>query len=218
MQPHPFSQLRQQYHQLVAQRNAGRLSPQQFNQMVAQLRAQDHTGAWWTIHPQTGGFLRYDGRQWVSATPPGGAPPARPPTAVRAATPVPAARPSRWRALIPFGGLILSISCGVLWMLYTTLRVGQNEPVDLLTPLIMIALPLGMWFFRKPIDQLMRPFEPLRNGIPRPMRIGAAFALPIVIGLVCSSTSSYGYGAMRWTVLISMVGAYILTYKTEAAT
>jgi len=97
------------------------------------------------------------------------------------------------------------------------LRIGENEPVDLLTPFIMVVLPLVFWFFSKSIDRTMDSFYARRDQLPRPLLIGAALALPFVLAVFLSSFSSAGYGAMRWTAFLSISGAYLLTRKRQVA-
>jgi RHS repeat-associated protein len=90
-----FKQYSDQYKQLLAQQKAGKISPQDFQAAVQQLRWQDGAGDWWTIDPIKGGFLRHDGSQWVAAKPPAAPPAAKsPPTPKQAPTPRPAAAPA----------------------------------------------------------------------------------------------------------------------------
>jgi hypothetical protein len=82
----------------------------------------------------------------------------------------------------------------------------------------MAGLPITLWVARKGIGRLLRPLEPYRSQIPRPLQFGIAFAIPIVLGLFLSTVRSSGYGAMRWTALLSIISAFILTRKPEVAT
>ena len=86
-----------------------------------------------------------------------------------------------------------------------------------MTPFILGGLPIGLWIFRKPIGVLLRPLEPIRRTIPRPVLLGAAFAVPVVLGVLFSSVTSYGYGAMRLSAIISILAAYVLSRKPERA-
>ncbi len=160
-----------------------------------QLRFQDGSGVWWTIDAENGAFLRFDGQRWVRAEPPRAAPTAR----------------KRGSRLIPFVGLIASTSCGLLWTMYTMLRLGQGESADYLTPFIMAGIPITLWMVSGPIDRILAPFQAMRQRLPRPLLLGAALALPIVLGLACTAFDSSGYGGMRWTALLSIVGAHVLT-------
>ena len=50
-----FDMLCGKYTSLVAQRNAGSLTPEQFTAAVQALRVLDGSGRWWTLDPTTGG-------------------------------------------------------------------------------------------------------------------------------------------------------------------
>jgi hypothetical protein len=207
----PFDDLKKKYKQLRSQYDDGKLSPDHFLAEVRQLRTQDSSGTWWAVNPKDGSFLRYDGSNWVLA---------KPLKAPRASTPpeLPFKLPelsSSLRPLLPFAGLILSTSCGVLWTLYTFIRVGQGEPADCMTPFILGGLPIALWVFRKPIGVYLRPLEPIRRTIPRPVLLGAAFAVPVVLGVLLSTITSYGYGAMRLSAFISILVAYVLSRRPE---
>ena len=191
-----------QYKYIRTLYDGGQITREKFFADVHQLQTQDEQGVWWCVDPGSGNLMRYDGNAWV----PEPASTVRPQTRQASST---------REKIMPFIGLILSVSCGGLWALYTTLRIGENEPVDCTTPLIMVLIPLGLGFFSKPIDQILNPLYRMRDNFPRPLLIGAAFALPFVLGIVCSSFSSSGYGAIRWTAIISILGAYILTRKQQ---
>ncbi len=206
-----FDELRRRYQQLLKQYEAGIFTPAQFMAEVQQLRTQDSTGTWWAINAEDGSFLRYDGSQWVAAKPP---------------TPIPKAAkgkstfklpelPSNLRPLFPIAGLILSTSCGVLWTLYSFIRVGQGEKADCMTVFILGGLPIALWIFRKQLGVLLRPLEPIRSTFPRPILMGVAFAIPVVLGVFFSSVTSYGYGAMRFSAIISILSAFVLTRRPE---
>jgi RHS repeat-associated protein len=74
-----FKQYSDRYKQLRAQQKTGKISPQDFQAAVQQLRWQDGAGDWWTIDPIKGGFLRHDGSNWVAAKPPSASPAAKSP-------------------------------------------------------------------------------------------------------------------------------------------
>jgi hypothetical protein len=61
------------YLTLKSQLDSGRISPDEFNRRVSELRFQDNTGTWWAISPSDGSWLRWNGTIWeppsVSGTP-----------------------------------------------------------------------------------------------------------------------------------------------------
>ncbi len=222
MPEYTVDQIRKRYAELLDRRNRGDLDQAQFVTQCHKLQARDPSGAWWTIDPQTGAYLRYDGVRWIPGTPP--STPAPTPTAQPrqravekdADVSVKPASSAR-RFLVPVAGVVLSSSCGLLWTLYSLLRIGQGERADFLTFFIMAGLPVTLWLARKGFNRLLRPLEQYRRQLPRPLLFGAAFAVPIVLGLFLSTVQSSGYGAMRWTALISIISAFVLTRKPEVA-
>ncbi|MFN8516197.1 MAG: hypothetical protein U0232_29440 [Thermomicrobiales bacterium] len=58
-----YGRLRQAY-------NSGQLGGQDFAQRVQQIQVRDSGGSYWAIDGATGGWLRYDGSNWVPGQPP----------------------------------------------------------------------------------------------------------------------------------------------------
>jgi hypothetical protein len=76
-----FGEAESKYFELKGRLDAGALTSDEFNSEVAKLRVQDEGGQHWAIDSATGGWLRYDGANWVPAQAPGGvSPPAAPPS------------------------------------------------------------------------------------------------------------------------------------------
>jgi hypothetical protein len=87
-----------------------------------------------------------------------------------------------------------------------------------MTVFILGGLPISLWIFRKQLGVLLRPLEPIRSNFPRPILLGIAFAIPVVLGVIFSSITSSGYGAMRLSAIISILSAFVLTRKPEVQT
>lgn len=206
-----FEELSQRYQQLRSQFDTGNISNDQFTAEVQKLRTQDPTGTWWAINPEDGSFLRYDGSQWIS---PEGTASRAGSASAKSGSSSPRLR-EILRPLMPIAGLVLSTSCGVIWSLYSMLRMGQGEKADFMTPFILGGLPIALWVFRKPIGVFLQPLQPILGPIPRPILLGAAFMVPIVLGVVLGSLTSSGYGAMRFSAIISILGAYVLTRRPQ---
>jgi len=213
------SQFQQRYQQLRAMREAGRLSPQQFIAELQNLRWQDGNQFWWTINPD-GVFLRFDGQQWVPAQPAQPAPmPAYPPPAVsfrpvQASPKAQTAKTGRFlRTMAPILAVILSLGCGGSWFLYTLIgayKSGNIWGIDWITPLIVTGLPLLFLVFRKPIDKLLLPLKPIIQGVPKPLRLGIALAVPLLLGCGCSTLTSSGYLALNVSTFVSVMTAALL--------
>jgi len=190
----PTAQLGSRYQGLRRQLQSGQLTPEQFASEVQRLQAQDPAGIWWTIDPSTGGFLRYQGDRWVRAGPP--VRPARPGTGCLS-------------KVAPVSVVVLPIFSGLIWFVYSSLS-PSSESWDCLTPLILTSVPLSLVLFQKPIDLFLSPFAELRRRFPKPLRLGIVLALPVVLGLLCSLVTTSGYGAMRLTSIVGMVGAHVI--------
>ena len=65
-----FKEAENKYHELKGRLDAGGLTAEQFADEVAKLRLQDDEGRYWTIDAATGGWLQYDGTQWVASQAP----------------------------------------------------------------------------------------------------------------------------------------------------
>lgn len=214
-----FIQFQQRYRQLRAMREAGQLNPQQFMAGLQELRWQDDSQYWWTINPE-GVFLRFDGQQWVPAQPSQPAPmppdpvPVAPPRSVQVSPKPRTAKSGRsLRTFVPILAVILSLACGGGWFLYTFIGVYKSKNiwgVDWITPLIVGGLPLLFLVFRKPIDKLLLPLKPIIQKIPKPLRLGIALAVPLLLSCGCSTLTSSGYLALNVSTFVSVMFAALL--------
>jgi len=222
MESAAIAQLSQQYQQLRAQLDRRQISPEHFYQSVSQLRSMDEQGAWWTVDPSNGALLKYVADRWVTAGP---APAASRPSPVPTATP---ARGGSCCLTSPLMVGLMSFGTAAVWFAYSNLNdliallTGnsdarfQREGFDLLTPLLIAGLPFSLRLLQRPLDGLLSPFLRVLNVIPRPLLTGAALSLPFVFGLVLStSQNDQGYGDLRLTTLLSVIGGYLLTRRPE---
>lgn len=85
----PYSKVEAQAARLRRDWAAGRLSDGQYAKRMAELMLRDSKGNWWAPGWQPGEWYRYDGRKWVSGTPPGRSPTAAPQPAASAGTTLP---------------------------------------------------------------------------------------------------------------------------------
>jgi hypothetical protein len=214
-----FNQFQQRYQQLRAMREAGQLSPQQFMAELQKLRWQDGSRAWWTINPQ-GVLLRYDGQQWVPAQPPQPAPMSLNPAPAASFRPVQAPPKPRTaksgrslKKFAPMLAVVPSLVCGGLWFLYTLIgayKSGSIWGIDCITPLIVGGLPLLFWVLKKPIDKLLLPLKPIVQRVPKPVRLGIALAVPLLLSCGCSTLASSGYLALNVSTFVSVMIAAVL--------
>ena len=75
-----FKGAQSKYFELKGRLEAGTLMTEQFQAQVDQLRVQDGQGRHWAIDARSGGWLLYDGANWMPAQPPDGVSPLAPPT------------------------------------------------------------------------------------------------------------------------------------------
>ena len=227
MPPISLQQLYEQYGRLRAQLQNRQLSHQQFADAVHQLQAQDQAGNWWTIDPQTGQYLTYTANGWAPATlpaTPAATPAASQPVAQPTAQPVrqiaQATQPQPQRKTrkpgclsSPIITMLLSVGAALVWFAYTSLS-PSSEGIDLLTPLVIAGTPLALRFLQKPLDKLLGPLYKLLNALPRPLLVGAALAVPVVLGGIFTRSVG-GYGGLRRSAFVSVIMGYILTRRPE---
>jgi hypothetical protein len=215
-----FEELRQRYLNLRGQYESGQLSQEQFAADVGKLQVRDEAGTWWTIDARNGDYLRYDGSAWVTGTPP----------TTRAAVQTPitetlkgspsAVGKGSWLKSPEFTrfasivAIVMPLVTALFWFIYSSL-LPSSEGWDCLTPLILAIVPIALQVFQTPIDQLLLPVQPFRQRFSRPMLLGAAFATPIVLGLIVASVSKYGYGAVRFTLVTGMLITHALVRTPE---
>lgn len=210
MKAKQFQQLENQYQALKKRHQSGEISQEEFISGVHQLRIQDSQGTWWTIQPETGSFLKYLNGSWVPGTPPSGQ---------KSISPPPRGKPTKKGGKFltsPLAVGLMSFGSAGLWLIYSNIR-ASDEVWDIITPLIMGGVPFLLRLYQDKIDQALSKVYQVTTRFPFAMRTGAAFALPVVIGLYTSTSNRAGYGALRLTTLVSILGAYILTRKVGEA-
>jgi hypothetical protein len=218
MSPLSLHQLHQRYQEYYTRHTQGQLSYEQFVKEAHKLQALDPQGNWWTIDPTRGEYLIHRHGQWVASAPPQLEPTGGPTRADLSPSPD---IPRPWRGLMryvssPLAVGLMSFGAAAFWFLYTSLRSGQ-EGFDFITPLVIGGLPLVLRVLPGSADRFLAPIFSLTDKIPRPMRTGAAFGLPMVMGLLFAATGSAGYGGLRLSVILSVLGSYALTRRRGSA-
>lgn len=69
-----FEEARAEYGRLRQAYESRQLSPEEYGRRVQGLQVRDSGGTYWAIDGNTGGWLRYDGTNWVPGQPPNAAP------------------------------------------------------------------------------------------------------------------------------------------------
>ena len=222
-----FEEAQRKQAELAKQLHQGSLTSTQFAAAANQMQVRDAGGVWWQPSPDGNGWLRYTGTQWVPATPPSagegaGSPPSAVPDRAKdfnefktslmgvddfrkMAKEVPLAkRPQPWWDLLSILGGIVS---AVFWLLYSGIREG----FDIITPLLMIGIPVILVWFRTDIDQMLKPLQPYREKVPKLLLIGIGIAFPFLTSFVLYSIGIKEYMLIQANMLIGTLGAYAIT-------
>jgi hypothetical protein len=113
----------------------------------------------------------------------------------------------------PILALIPSVVCGGAWFLYTFIGVfksGSIWGIDCLTPLIVVGLPVLFLVLKKPLDKLLLPLKPSLQRVPKPLRMGIALAVPLLLSCGCSTLIPSGYLALNASSFVSVMTAGVL--------
>lgn len=96
------------------------------------------------------------------------------------------------------------------WLLGTLFTF--REGIDFLTLGLMAGIPLGLALFRREVDWLLIPLQPLRRMIPRFLLLGIALATPYALAFVLYPiiNKENGYEVMHWNVALGILIPYIL--------
>ena len=199
-----FEEAGQQYAALRQQRDAGMLADAVFRQMVAQLLVVDPEGSYWQLDADSGQWLTYRNNAWVAA---GAAQPGATGRAPAAKT-QPAAPATGWgqRAwdIISVGG---SAVMSAFWYWYS--GMAETKP-DYKTCIAMVVLPLALVIFRKRLDRLLLPLEPIRSKIPRPVLAGCGVAIPFLVANSLYSSGVTQFPFMFRTYVYSTLLSFIV--------
>ena len=228
-QPMTLNQMMQAYLQITSDFNARQIDKADYSAAVVRLQARDAEGRWWSCTPE-GVFVWYDGKRWLPGQPPMVSALGVNPLQTNKQVAPTAAGSSQadslkkkpplkgWRkiASTPILAILPGAVIGGIWFLYTLLQLilGRTGGVDILTPAILIGVPLLLYLLRKPLDKLLLPLQKLQGSFPYALRLGIALAVPMLFGCGCSAISTTGYLAMNFTALISTLFGYFLLHKS----
>jgi hypothetical protein len=124
-----------------------------------------------------------------------------------------AKRPQKWWDLLSIlGGIVAAI----LWFLYGGIRSGR-EGFDLITPLLMIAIPVVLVWFRADIDRMLLPLQPHRKKISRIVLIGLGIAAPFLTAWILYNIFQISqYPLMQANMVLGTLVAYAVTRDPQA--
>jgi len=111
------------------------------------------------------------------------------------------------------GGVFLAAG---LLIRYKSSLFETREGLDLITPLLMLLLPILFVVFRKPIDAMLLPLDPLRRKIPRIVLIGMGLAVPYLVAHILYSWFNMAmYPFLRITVVLGTMVSYAILRTPE---
>jgi hypothetical protein len=221
-----FTQAEQQRQQLSARLARGQITQEAYTASLNALRVTDSAGRIWQPGPLPAGWLCWNGTAWQPATPPGlsgtGGPPAHAKDFnafksslmsvdefKKMSKNVPLARrPQKWWDLLSIlGGIVAAI----LWFGYGGIRSGR-EGFDLITPLLMIALPAALVWFREDVDLMLLPLQPHRKKIKKILLIGLGIAAPFLTAWILYNIFHISqYPLMQANIVVGGLAAYAIT-------
>ncbi len=222
-----FTEAEQKRNQLSAQLSSRQITQDQFAAGISALRVTDSSGRTWQPAPSPSGWLCWNGTTWQAATPPGdrlaGQPPQNPAKDFnefksslmtvdefrKVSKDVPLAkRPQKWWDLLSIlGGIVAA----VLWFLYGSVRSGR-EGFDLITPLLMIGIPIILVWFRADFDRMLEPLQPHRKKISKILLIGLGIATPFLTAWILYNLLNISqYPLMQANMVVGTFAAYAIT-------
>jgi len=202
-----FSEAQIRVSDLAGRRKRNEIDDRQYAEAVNNIRVLDESGRWWQPSPYGTG-----------ATPPALAAVSAAPspqkqqsvgefraglmdtkTFMEMSKTVPLnKRPRKWWDLLSILG---GIAVAVIWFFYATIRSGQ-EGFDLVTPVLMILIPLALIFFRDRLDEMLIPLQPTRQQIPKLARIGLGLAIPFLTAFILYNIFDIRQYPLMWANLV----------------
>ncbi|OPX64121.1 MULTISPECIES: hypothetical protein [unclassified Methanoregula] len=215
-----FTTAEKERERLRSQYAAGQITGEAYAAAVNALRVTDSQGRWWQPDPAGQGWLAWNGSAWVPASPPApGFQTGTPKSFVefqsrlmtveefkKMSKEVPLAkRPQKWWDLLSILG---GIASAILWLLYSGIREG----FDFLTPVLMIAIPVFMIWFREDLDVALLGFQPYRKDVNKLLLVGIGMAFPFLTAFILYNIFHITqYSLIQTNMIVGTFGAYIIT-------
>ena len=89
----------------------------------------------------------------------------------------------------------------------------SGEGVDIVTPLLVMGIPVLLVWFRSHTDAMLRPLQPLRQKVPKVVLIGVGLATPFVIAFFLYYVCGYACGRLPFVSNFGFVGGLFRQYN-----
>ncbi len=101
---------------------------------------------------------------------------------------------------------------GIGWLIrYKSGLFQGREGVDLVTPLLMVALPVLIVLFREPLDAVLRPLDPYRRRVPRIVLVVLGLAAPYFMAhIIYNWFGMIEYPFLRSSVVFGTMISYAI--------
>jgi hypothetical protein len=117
-------------------------------------------------------------------------------------------RPRKWWDLF---SILTGVALAAVWFVYTFLS-PRSEGWDFITPVLMIAIPVFLVSFRKPIDELLMPLQPHRAKLPHLLLLGLGICIPFLTAwILLNLLNVREYSLIRVTMVAGTCMAYAVT-------
>ncbi|MCU0631153.1 MAG: hypothetical protein MUF37_08385 [Methanoregulaceae archaeon] len=237
-----FEEARKSYDTLILKLRNGKISQDEFNKLVNELRVLDASGRWWQPDPATGKWLSWNGTRWEPNNPPATGlstkkvtKPTSPEVTVKKPPPrsvkesssqfmdLKSLRETRhttnWKNRSQKYWDLFAVLCGVaiaiLWILYTGVP-ASSEGFDLLSPALMIVMPVVLVLFRGQIDSFLTPIQPFRKKLSPMLLMGISIAIPFLTAVILYDFLGISeYNLMHWNLVIGTFLAYAISRDPE---
>jgi len=132
-------------------------------------------------------------------------------------------RPQQWWDRF---SLTLGIVVAVVWFVYSSLtplislvtRGVMTEEFDLISPLLMVAMPVFLIWKRKEIDNLLMPLQPSRKKLSQKLLIGMGIAIPFLTAFILYHIFQVSqYPLMYINIVIGTLISYMLVREPVLA-
>lgn len=105
---------------------------------------------------------------------------------------------------------VVTAGAGGIWIITKLPIFSETEGLDLLTPLLMLALPIVIVAFRTPLDRLLKPVHALVRWMPPLLRMGIGMAIPFLTANILYQQHIIEYSLLHWNLVIGTLLSYAL--------